>query len=131
MSMDLLVERFAFRQHGVDNGGEFLRDQRARKWFAFATLPAVELRFHFWDVLNRANRRVMERDLEIPIPNAYAASTRTKLGVAIDLMIVAISRLPQQEGSAHSGSKGEAERAGRPGGSVTRLVDPFCFWYHI
>ena len=65
--MELLVEGFAFRQHGVDDRGEFFRDQRACDRSIFAALPPLEFCFHLWEVLDRADRGVVERDLEIAI----------------------------------------------------------------
>ncbi len=44
----------------------------ARNWFAFSPLPSLELGLHFWEVLDRANRRVMEGDLEIAVTIARA-----------------------------------------------------------
>lgn len=70
--MELLVEGFAFRQHGVDDRGEFLGDQRTGNRFAFAALPPLELGLHFWGISDRADRGVVKRDLQIAIPIARA-----------------------------------------------------------
>ena len=74
--MELFVEGFTFREHRVHDRGEFFRDERARNRFPFALLPAVELGFHFREVLDRADRRVVKRDLEIAIPIARALVPR-------------------------------------------------------
>ena len=65
--MELLVEGFAFRQHGVDDRGEFLGNECARDGFTLPPLPPLKLRLHCRAVLDRANSGVMERDLQIPI----------------------------------------------------------------
>jgi len=70
MSMELLVEGFPFAEHHVNDRGKLLRDQRARNRFAFAPMPALELRFHFEEVLRRANRSMVKCELEIPVPIA-------------------------------------------------------------
>ena len=42
MSMELLVEGFAFRQHCVDDGGEFLGNECARDGFTLPPEPVNE-----------------------------------------------------------------------------------------
>lgn len=71
MSMELFVEQCTFREHRVHDRGEFFRDERPRNRCTFALLPALELGFHFREVLDRADRRVVKRDLEIAITIVY------------------------------------------------------------
>jgi len=65
--MELFVERFAFRQHGIHDGRKFFCNQCPRDRVAFATLPSLELDFDFWEILDRANRGMVKGEFEIPI----------------------------------------------------------------
>ena len=67
MAMKLLVEGCAFRQDGVDDGREILRNQRSRNRLALSPLPALEFGFDLGEVFNGADRGVVKRDLEIAI----------------------------------------------------------------
>ena len=59
--MEVFVEGFAFGEHRIHDGREFLRYEGSRDRLAFAPLPPLELDFDFGEVLHRTNRRVMKR----------------------------------------------------------------------
>nr|WP_230981031.1 hypothetical protein [Gemmatimonas groenlandica] len=81
MSMELLVEGFAFRQHRVDDRGKFLHNQRAGNRLAFAPLPVLKLGLHLWEILHRADRGVVKRELAIAIAVASAPVPSLATGV--------------------------------------------------